>query len=185
MDFGNSGKTIQSFSKNFLLGAGFLGLFISVIFTGGCKNYICSNNQILTAFVGIDQNDIDSFVLRRYKANDNYQTLIDSFVVINSAINGSSGNAVYTAANDSTIVVYVNNGNPGSGIFAGYDWQLYIPTLNLTSDIYDILIPQTNGVEPCNNPLLSYMQDSTLVSPPYYPAEIQQYTAGYWIYIIP
>jgi hypothetical protein len=185
MDFGNSGRTFQPFSKNFLLWAGFFGLFIPVILSVGCKNYICSNNQILTAFVGIDQNNFDSFVLRRYKANDNYQTLIDSFLVINSAVNTGSGNAVYTPVNDSTIVVYVNNGNPGSGIFPGYDWQLYIPALDLTSDIFNIVVPQTNGVEPCNNPVLSYMQDSTLVSSPYYPAVSQQYASGYWIYISP
>jgi hypothetical protein len=158
---------------------------ISVLFTAGCKNYICSNNQILTAFVGYSQNDIDSFTLRRYKANDSFHLLIDTFEVINAAVSGSSGNAVYSMANDTTIVVYVNNGNPGSGIYAGYDWQVYLPVSHQTVHINNIIVPNSSGVEPCNNALLSYVQDSVLVSAPYYPVYSQQYTSGYWIYIKP
>ncbi len=121
------------------------------LFTAGClfphcKNIPCGPNNILAVFVGFQESDIDHFVIRRYKANDNYQHLIDTFIITNPSVNGGYANGRYTISNDTTIV-FVDDNYPDNGIFPGYDWIVYLPALNKSISVSNIISPQTTGRE--------------------------------------
>lgn len=77
--------------------------------------------------------DIDTFVVRAYKPNDNFQHLIDTIFVVNPGL------AIYTTSNDTTIIdvggTAPGDGDPRYRIVSGYDWQIYIPALNRTVTI--------------------------------------------------
>src|ERR1700738_888084 len=93
-------------------------LLIGFSFTS-CK-HTCVDSYINPVFVGFSLSDIDTFVLRAYKPNDNYLHLIDTFtIVMNRA-------GVYTTSHDTTVVC-INVSNPREWISAGTDWQIYLP----------------------------------------------------------
>lgn len=107
--------------------------------TGCNKEYDCSNVQIQPSFIGFASSDIDTFVLRKFKPNDNLQNLIDTFIV-----NGSY--SLYGINNDTTTVLIGDATNDGkAGILAGYDWQIYIPLTNQTFTITDIVSEKNTG----------------------------------------
>lgn len=97
-------------------------LFLSLLIAS-CKEdeFDCSDPQIQPAFIKFSSSEIDSFVLRKFKAGDNYQTLLDTFTVVD----GYSGQ--YHTSHDTTSV-FVSDGR--NGIEAGFDWQLFIPAKN-------------------------------------------------------
>lgn len=96
----------------------------------------CSDPQIRTAFVNYPGSDIDTFILRKFKAADNYQTLVDSFKVT------MGGSGVYSVSGDTT-TVYIADGI--HGLRAGFDWQLFIPAANKTISISDIISEKKTG----------------------------------------
>ena len=104
--------------------------FLTIFFTSCTKEYDCSDLQIQPAFINYLPADIDTFVLRKFKPSDNYQTLIDTFVV-NYGYYG-----LYQTSSDTTSVLVTDGKN---GIKAGFDWQLYIPATNKTVLISDII----------------------------------------------
>lgn len=110
-----------------------LSVFIlfSTFIIAGCATEIgCENARIQTAFIKFSNSDIDTFVIKKFKANDNYQTLIDTFTVAY----GWTG--YYTTSNDTTSVFLPNI---GKDINAGFDWQIFIPSKNKTVFISDIV----------------------------------------------
>lgn len=112
-------------------------IFLSFVAAGCTKEFPCTDNQIQTAFVGFPAAQIDTFVLRKFKANDNFQTLIDTILV---TYGGSSG--VYSTSNDTTSVS-VNDGI--NGITAGFDWQVYVPARNKVVFVSDIKSEKKTG----------------------------------------
>lgn len=96
----------------------------------------CTDAQIRTAFINYATTDIDTFILRKYKAANNYQTLLDTFKVT------EADPWQYRASNDTTTVSpldYVH------GITAGFDWQIFIPATNKTILISDIMTEKKTG----------------------------------------
>lgn len=140
-----------------------------------CNNYPCSKNHINPAFIGYALSDIDTFILRAYTPHDNYQHLVDSFIISNR--NAS----VYTRSNDTT-VVYVNDSNPDHWISAGFDWKIYIPATNKTVSVSDISSPPTDGGRNCINPIQSFVQDGRLITPSLV-NNGKFYASGYLLYI--
>ncbi len=114
-------------------------LFLSVLSANCNKEYNCINLPIQPAFIGYASSDIDTFVLRKFKANDNYHSLIDTFI-----INGNY--SIYNTTNDTTIV-FINDANNdnNAGIFVGYDWQIFIPSKNKIVLISDIISEMKTG----------------------------------------
>lgn len=111
---------------------------IAVLFAscGREREIECDNPQIKTAFIAYASSDIDTFIIRKFKVADNYQTLLDTFRVTY----GWSG--VYAASNDTT-TVSINDGK--HGIIAGFDWQVFIPATNKTVFISDIVSDKKTG----------------------------------------
>ena len=111
-------------------------LLFSLVFISCNHEIECSYVPLQPAFIGFSASDLDTFVLRKFKPNDNYQSLIDTFTV--------DGNySVYRTSND-TIRVLVNDAtNDGkAGILHGFDWQIFIPSTNQTLTVSDIVSEQ-------------------------------------------
>jgi hypothetical protein len=119
----------------------FISAFLLTLILSGCtKEYDCTDLVIQPAFIGFASSDIDTFVLRKFKPNDNYQNLIDTFIV------KFGDYSVYRPSNDTTTVFVSDAGNDGKvGIKAGYDWQIFIPSINKTVFVSDIISEKTTG----------------------------------------
>lgn len=96
----------------------------------------CSDPQIRTTFINYARPDIDTFILRKFKAADNYQTLVDTFKVTE----GWSG--VYSVSTDTTTVFIADGVH---GLRAGFDWQIFIPAANKTVFISGIVSEKKTG----------------------------------------
>ena len=152
-----------------------IATFILIILFSSCsKEYNCSDSQITPAFINYLPSDIDTFVLRKFKAKDNYQTLIDTFVVKRGY------NTNYQTFNDTTSVSIPGGVN---GIIAGFDWQLFIPAKNKTVLISDIISEKETGrrgwgifsMDPgsfCYNNIYSAKIDNQLINFPNFNNEI-------------
>jgi hypothetical protein len=95
----------------------------------------CLDVPIQTSFIGYPMSDIDTFVIRKFKAADNYQTLLDSIKV------GYGGVGAYNNLHDTTNVTLYH----GNVITAGYDWQIFIPAVNKTILLTDIEAEKNTG----------------------------------------
>lgn len=126
-------------SKDFILFT-----LISVILFGCTREYDCLNSQIQPAFIGFSLPDIDTFVLKKFKAGDNFQTIIDTFIVKHGYT------AQYQISNDTT-AVFVTNGE--NGIRAGNDWQIYLPAVN--KSIFISAIISEKKTEKCGSGIFS------------------------------
>ncbi len=119
----------------------FISVFLLMIILPACtKEYNCNDTPIQPAFIGFAASDIDTFILRKFKSNNNYQNLIDTFVI------KSGGYSPYQTSNDTTTVFVSDAGNSGElGIKAGYDWQIFIPSVNKTVFISEIRSEKKTG----------------------------------------
>ena len=153
-----------------------ISIIFIFLFLHSC-NRPCSDNYINPVFVGFAPSDIDTFILKEYKPNDNYTHLIDTFLI---TLNGKL--SVATTSNDTTIVSLYINDFP-SYIHSGYDWQIYIPAKNKTVTISNIIngdpISASRG---CFYSIESFIQDSQLVVPQLMLTG-NSYTSGYMAYI--
>lgn len=143
------------------------------------KEYDCANLQIQPAFIGFSPSEIDTFVLRIFKPANNYQYLIDTFIVQY----GYNGN--YQVSNDTT-KVFVTNGI--NGIKSGFDWQIFIPARNKTVHVSEIVSEKKTGrrgygifsLDPapgCTNEIFSAKMDNQVINFP------NTGTSGYNLFI--
>ncbi len=141
-------------------------LSLVFVFASCTKEYDCDDLQIKLAFIGFPPSDIDTFVLRKFKPADNYQNLIDTFIV-RYGYYGS-----YETSNDTT-TVFVTDGK--NGIKAGYDWQIFIPAKNKTVFVSDIVSEKKTGkrgygifsLDPapgCTNDIFSVKKDNQVIN---------------------
>lgn len=105
--------------------------FIFVLLFGSCrcvKEVDCYDPKILPAFIGFQLSEIDTLIVTKYKTGENFRTPIDSFTVVY----GDN----FRISNDTTKVNYY----PFEyGIATGFDWQIFIPAINRTVRISEIL----------------------------------------------
>lgn len=146
-----------------------------IVSAAHCKRP-CVNGHLNPVFIGFSAADINTFVLRAYKPNDNYLHLVDTILVANY------GATIYTTTNDTTIV-YVNDSNPNHWICPGFDWQIYIPAKNRIVSISNIITTQTENVgRVCWNPINSLTQDGQSIVPKLVETG-EFFTSGYMAYI--
>ena len=108
----------------------------TLTFISCTSEYDCADLQLQPAFIGFSTSEIDTLFLKKFRANDNYQHLIDSFIVSY----GYSGK--YETSNDTTIVVVTDGKN---GIKVDYDWQIFIPALSKTVFVSAIISENKTG----------------------------------------
>jgi hypothetical protein len=143
-------------------------------FLCGCHNP-CRKNVINPVFIGFPPAEIDTFILRAYQPNDNYQHLVDTLLV-----HGLYA-TIYTTINDSTYV-YINDSDPDRMISDGFDWQIYLPGANRTFLVSGIAEEKTEGNKRCLNPIIAFKLDGQSVTPQ--PVSTGNfYTSGYMVYI--
>jgi len=152
----------------------FIGILMLFFFS--C-DYFCSNTYLNLAFVGFDSTDIYKIVLRKYKINTAFQSPIDTFLITKDT--GNFG-YIYTIINDTTVIY--NNMGDSAQITNGYDWAVYIPSKNKTKYISNIERMPGNGKHGCLNPIISFKQDSSIITPRWISTD-QFWTTGYRAYI--
>jgi hypothetical protein len=149
-------------------------LFLILMIFGGCK-YACLENYMNPVFIGFGPGQVDTFVVRAYQPNSNFQQLVDTTVVTNCCA------GVFTVQGDST-VIFLNEESNSKNLSPDYDWQIYIPSTGKTARITSIQSPLSKGTRGCYNPIISYVQDGQFVN-----AKLVEtgkfYTSGYLIYI--
>ncbi len=144
-----------------------LFVFLTLMLISCSKEYDCADAQIQPAFIGFTIADIDTFILKKFNPNDNYQNQVDSFVV-KYGYNGS-----YQTFHDTT-TIFITDGK--NGIKAGYDWQLFIPAKNKTILVTDIVSEKKTGKCGsgifsmdkfgcyCTNKIFSAKQDNQIIT---------------------
>lgn len=106
-------------------------LIISTLIIGlsSCSRDIdCIDPPIYLSFISLSQNALDTFVIRKFTKDDNFQNLIDTLQVMSS--NGGIINRGDTSD--------VSLGNPNNYPKPGFDWQIFMPAINRTISITDI-----------------------------------------------
>ena len=98
-------------------------MILTFILISCTREYDCTDPPLQPAFIGFSTSEIDTLILKKFKANDNYQHIIDSFIVKH----GYSGQ--FETSHDTTIV-FVTDGK--NGIKVDYDWQIFIPSISKT-----------------------------------------------------
>ena len=97
-------------------------IILILLIVNSCGKVIdCSDAQIQPSLISFPPSAIDTIVIRKFKANDNYQNLIDTLKIIR----GISGE--YVISNDTTSIFIANRSN---GIKVGFDWEIYIPSIS-------------------------------------------------------
>ena len=136
-----------------------VSFLIAILLLTSCqKTYNCTDPIIVPYFIGFAPSDLDSIVIKKFKVNTNYQTFLDSSILI-------CGKSSYCFSySDTTHFGY--DYSISLGIANGYDWQIFIPSLNRTISISNIKGDKKTGTKgwglfsldpgpPCMNDLFS------------------------------
>jgi hypothetical protein len=95
------------------------------------KKISCSDPDISIGFIALPIEDMDTIVLRKFVANNNYQTQIDTIAIyrdINSSIR------VFSSGDTAVITLYDRQ----NSLRPGFDWQIFNPATNNTYTVSDI-----------------------------------------------
>ena len=146
-------------------------VFISIIVLPSCVRTVpCLNQYVTPAFVGFKFSDLDTLVIRKYKKEDNFITVLDSALITTDSTILSKG-----TSNDTTIVLLNNISGEEKYIFPDNDWEISIPAQNLIVSMSNFDSPQTEHkctlggdlCPACSNPINSFLQNGQLVIPQY------------------
>lgn len=106
-------------------------LIITILITCllSCSRSIdCTDPSIPFAFISFPQDALDTLVIRKFTESSNFQTLIDTIQVL------SSSGSIIKQGDTS----HVDLGHPDKYLKPGFDWQIFIPSINRTISISDI-----------------------------------------------
>ena len=147
----------QIFQNNslFLL---LLFLLVSFIFGSCSKETPCYDNYLSLAFVGFSDTELDTIkIVKLDKANDN---MLDTFLINRTSV-------FYQKTNDTTFISVFKV----DILSKKNNWTIYVPTLNKTFRISDIVneakTKKCGGLLsldcfPCNNKVVSYKINSVI-----------------------
>jgi hypothetical protein len=146
-------------------------VLISIIVLTGCARTVpCLNQYITPAFVGFTFADLDTLIIREYKKDDHFLTLLDTALIITSDNILSRG-----SSNDTTVVLLNYISGQEKYIFPDHDWQIYIPSKNMLISMSNFVSPQKDKkcvvggdlCPACSNPIDSFLQNGKQVIPQY------------------
>lgn len=137
-----------------------------IVLLFSCRTIHCVDQFITPVFIGYSPGDLDTIIVRKYKAGTDFQSLLDTAIITNNPTV-----AGYVTSNDTTTVVLNVYSDEPNYLLPGSDWQLYLPSVNLTISLSDIVSPQASykcfGDDcECWNPINSYTQNGQEVTPP-------------------
>ena len=131
-----------------------------ILIFSACQ-YDCGVSGLSLIFVGYSNADVDTIVLRKFTGGQRFANLLDTVLITNDHVKFT-----YGQLNDTTGVFplyYRDNERP----IPGFDWEVYIPSQNRTIKISNIVVDESkvpSKSRPC--PIVSFMQDSNLISYP-------------------
>lgn len=139
---------------------------ISLFFAACCqKKQYCSTERVKVALVGFNRSESRILSLRRYKQWD-YSRAIDSADLT------YSGNKPYDPSEPDTLWIseYSSDGLV-EDIHHGNDWRLTLPSARQTvliteiniSDRHYEIISCTDNKSSCNNPMINFKVDGTVI----------------------
>lgn len=145
----------------------FLSIIVCVSGYGCAKDVPCKDDKIQLSFIGFSSTEIDTFIIRKYKSEDNFSTLLDTVKIYDSK---QTYVVTYKATND-TIDVSILDGFTGE-IKPGYDWIIYLPRISRTIKVSAIVSEQITKRYPpvfamdvwhnCKNPIHSFQTDTLI-----------------------
>lgn len=146
-------------AKRYLLGI----VFCVAAFTNCNRTIPCKDRYITPAFIGFAITDLDSVIIRQFKKEGNFQKLIDTAI-----LSSDTSYLRLTSSNDTTYVLLNHIIGQEKYLFPDHDWQIFIPSKNLTYSISAIVSPKTES--PCFkcscwNPISSFTQNSQTIIP--------------------
>lgn len=150
-------------------------LIIIIVAFYSCKDGPCKVSDITPVFVGFAPSDLDTIIVRKFNKGDNFTHLIDTIIFVKK-----QDTSRYNNYADTTIVILNKySDNNYTYLIPNYDWQIFLPTKNMTIFISDIESPQTHykpladGV--CWNPINSFVQNGQTVYPKVYSHQLNYF----------
>ena len=145
-----------------------VALACSAVFFSCTKDVKCIDTVISPAFIGFPLADIDTFIIRKFEPGTNFQKQIDTSLVQHYDYYQLA--VTYQISHDTTFVNVQDN-----GIKAGFDWEIFIPSLNRTTRLSGIVSEKRTiqcGLRSvqsncgCSNGLFSAQQDNATITFP-------------------
>ncbi len=142
-----------------------LTVSISFLLFYGCSRTIqCQDPEVDPVFIGYTKTQLNGILIKKYTENGNFQHLIDSFKV-------DTLTTFYEVRNDT--ISFSTGLNTERRIKSGFDWELFVPSLNKTYRFSDY---NRNSKEEkcglfafdgcyCDNDLYSLRVNGQLVTP--------------------
>ena len=108
-----------------------IGFLLSVSFTISCQNCICEHSSGLRlGMVSFDSTEIDTMIVRKFQKGNDFTNLIDT-------MQWDRATVVFYAQSDTLT---------GDALLQpGFDYQVFMPTLNRTFKISEINEPRIEG----------------------------------------
>ncbi|HYC27945.1 MAG TPA: hypothetical protein VEB42_04000 [Chitinophagaceae bacterium] len=126
------------------------------------KKCTCEFETIPPAFVGYNNSEIDTIIIKRFEKGSNFSRQVDSFTLTVS-------NTVYSRTGTDTTLVYPQN--TSQRLSEDSDWQLTNPFDNRTIRVSDIVVEKRvshcGGIfsmdkQYCISPVASFNRDGVL-----------------------
>lgn len=136
-------------------------MFIASL-TSCCRTEDCITGYLNIATINFSRQESDTFILRRYNVNTNFNLLVDTLLLARNV------NTFYTDKGLDTSFVIINESNP-LRLTTGYDYELFFPATNTLRKISAISetknqqkICATSNGKRCYNDIISYKVDGVL-----------------------
>ncbi len=130
--------------------------------TSCCRTEDCETGYLNVTTINFSRQESDTFIIRRYKVNTNFNLLIDTLLLARNV------NTFYTDKGLDTSFVIINESNPFR-MNTGFDYVLYFPATSTIRKISDIAetknqqkICATSNGKRCYNDINSYKVDGLL-----------------------
>lgn len=139
-----------------------LCIFSISLISISCHEVDCSNRGFTPVFIGFDTTDLRSLVVRAYKPDNNFDSLIDTVPIITPILS-------QVTKGDTTIVYILEEFENQPLLTFPFDWQISIPSKNITVNISQIVSPQNKiqcfGDCFCTNHIDSYILNGKQINP--------------------
>lgn len=138
-----------------------LVLFIVMFFVSCGKKYQCPKENLIPAYIGYADSEIDTIILRKFKIGSNFSQKIDSTILSPFSIPSS---ALFDRQGDTVNLrlAYAKNWFNDE-----YDWQIFNPFNQKQVSISDMqfqIKERTYRFSYCRSPLLSYKRNDTVIT---------------------
>jgi len=126
----------------------------------GCGPNPCQDTYITPLFIGFNDADIDTLIVRQFTPNNNFTHISDTAIF-------DANKIFYSRHNDTVLVLFNTISGREKYIMPGADWQIFIPSINRTISISNIESPKIDGCFKCGcrNPINSFTQDAQTMTP--------------------